>query len=296
MRSYLDCLPCFLRQILQATRQVTADETIQREVLDRAAALLPNLPLDATPIELGRRLHGTVRDVTGVSDPYHKAKKRDNDRVLSLVPSLRDAIESSVDPLRTALWFAARGNAIDLGIRPHVNSHRVFGPQAQGDDGLRDYARFRSQLDHVDEVLYIGDNAGEIVADRLAVEQLIRLGKAVTFVVRGRPIINDVTEEDATYIGMDRIADVISSGSDGPGTALSLCHPAFVDHFRDAPLILAKGQGNFEGLSDEQIPVFFLLQVKCTVVERELGVDIGKHVLVCSSARSCKGIGDAATA
>lgn len=285
MRSSLDCIPCFLRQALEATRHVTDDATVQRDVLIQAAGLISALPLHATPIELGKHFHRVVRDVTGVDDPYRLAKRRDNDRVLALLPDLRRAVVSSDDPLESALQLAASGNAIDLAVRPQIDSRRAFESAADRSTTMEDYSRFRERLAQTDEVLYLGDNAGEIVADRLVVEQLVRLGKGVTFAVRGRPIINDVTFEEASYVGMNQIADVVSTGSDGPGTALPLCLPEFVERFRRARLILAKGQGNFEGLSEEDAPIFFLLQVKCAVVQRELGIDIGKHAFVCPSAR-----------
>jgi damage-control phosphatase, subfamily I len=279
MRVFLDCLPCFLRQALEAARRVTDDERSQRAVLDAVAALMPNLPLDATPIDLGRQVHRVVRQVTGVDDPYREAKRRDNDRVLALLPQLRRRIASSSDPLRTALMLAAAGNAIDLAISSRVDLELAIERGLENDEGMVDYPSFRAALLRGGDLLYLGDNAGEIVFDRLVVEQLVAMGVRVTFAVRGRPIINDATLEDAREVGMDRLAEVVSSGSDGPGTALGACDPEFVELFGRSRLILAKGQGNFEGLSDERAPLFFLLMVKCPVVARELRAPIGRTLL-----------------
>jgi uncharacterized protein with ATP-grasp and redox domains len=279
MRTYLDCLPCFFRQALETARRVTGDAKTHREVLDRVASVIPDLPLDATPIELGREIHRVVREATGVDDPYREAKRNDNDRVTAWLPRLRRAVASSRDRLLTALKLAAAGNAIDLAIasRPDL---RAAIERAQKEDGeMVDYPLFLERLQRSDDVLYLGDNAGEIVFDRLVVEQLVERGKRVTFAVRGRPILNDVTVEDARYVGMDDLAEVIASGSDGPGTALPLCVPEFLDRFERAGVILSKGQGNFEGLSDEDAPLFFLLKVKCPVVAAELEMDIGTIVL-----------------
>ena len=220
-----------------------------------------------------------MRESTGIDDPYRKAKRRDNDRVIALLPQLRRKLELSSDPILTALKLAAAGNVIDFGVHSAGDLHRAIERSLEDGEGMVDYPLLRERLECVDDVLYLGDNAGEIVFDKLVVEELVNLGKQVTFVVRGRPIINDVTAKDATYVGMDEVAEVISSGSDGPGTALRLCHPRFVETFRQARLIVSKGQGNFEGLSDESAPSFFLLKVKCPVVARELGVEIGKPIL-----------------
>ena len=279
MRTYLDCLPCFLRQALETARRVTGDAEAHREMLDRVASVIPDLPLDATPIELGREIHRVVRETIRVDDPYREAKRNDNDRVIAWLPRLRRAVASSRDRLLTALKLAAAGNAIDLAIAARPDLRGAIDEALKEAGEMVDYPLFLERLEQSDDVLYLGDNAGEIVFDRLVVEQLVERGKRVTFVVRGRPILNDATVEDARYVGMDNLAEVIASGSDGPGTALSLCVPEFLDRFGSAGVILAKGQGNFEGLSDEDAPLFFLLKVKCPVVAAEFEMDIGTTVL-----------------
>lgn len=279
MRTYLDCLPCFLRQALDAARRVTDDEKIQRDVLNRVASVLPELPLYATPIDVGREVHRLVREAMGVDDPYREAKRSSNDQAMALLPEMRRVVDASADRLRTALELAAAGNAIDLAIHSRVDVRRAIESALKDGGGMVDYPLFVERLESADDLLYLGDNAGEIVFDKLVAEQLIERGKRVMFVVRGRPILNDATVEDARYVGMDDVAEVVSSGSDGPGTALGLCTPAFVDRFKQARVILSKGQGNFEGLSGEDAPLFFLLKVKCPVVADELDVRIGSIVL-----------------
>ena len=220
-----------------------------------------------------------VRDTLGTDDPYREAKRRDNDRVIALLPALRERVESSSDPLLAAVRLAAAGNAIDLAVRSTVDLDRAIEKGLEESEGMVDYPLLKKRLARGGDVLYLGDNAGEIVFDRLVVEQLGGLGARVTFAVRGRPILNDATEDNAAYVGMDDVAEVISSGSDGPGTTLHGCRPEFLDAFRRASLILSKGQGNFEGLSDEPAPLFFLLMVKCPVVARELDAPVGEVLL-----------------
>ena len=190
----------------------------------------------------------------------------------------KPAIASS-DPLLASLKLAAAGNVIDFAVHSNFDLEGSI-EESLGDGGRSaDYPLMKERLEQVEEVLYIGDNAGEIVFDKFVAEQLTARGKKVTYVVRGQPIINDVTLDDAAYVGMDEVAEVIPSGSDGPGTSLRWCCPEFIARFEGAGLIISKGQGNFEGLSDVKAPIFFLLKAKCPVVARELDVDIGKIIL-----------------
>jgi len=286
MKIYLDCLPCFLRQALVAARRATGDERVHRDVIDGVASSIPTVPFEATPVELGAIVHGIVREVTGVDDPYRETKRRDNERVCALLPRLRARVNASSDPMLTALQLATAGNIIDFGADVTIDLDRAIERTLTDGEGLADYPRLNEELASAGDVLYIGDNAGEIALDRLVVEQLVERGVRVRFAVRGRPIINDVTFEDAVCVGMQDLAEIVTSGSEGPGTSLARCDPAFVDLFERSSLILSKGQGNFEGLSDEEAPLFFLLTVKCPVVARELGVEMGKTVLRARTKRS----------
>ena len=279
MKVYLDCIPCFLRQALEAARWATNDEHSQRAVLDAVARLIPGLPLNATPIDMGREIHRAVREVTGTDDPYREVKRQVNDRALELYSGCQKRVGESADPLLTALKIAAAGNVIDLATNSVFDLNLSIEECMKDGVRMADYPALNERLNDISDVLYLGDNAGEIVFDKLVVEQLVALGKSVTYIVRGEPIINDVTIDDASYVSMDEIAQVVSSGSDGPGTSLRWCRAGFVDRFRGAKLIISKGQGNFEGLSDEHAPIFFLLKVKCSVVAQELGERLGQIVL-----------------
>jgi len=206
-------------------------------------------------------------------------KRQVNDRALELYSGCQKRVEESADPLLTALKLAAAGNVIDFATNSVFDLNRSIKECLKDGVRMADYPALNERLNDITDVLYLGDNAGEIVFDKLVVEQLAALGKRVTYAVRGEPIINDVTVEDASYVGMDKIAEVVSSGSDGPGTSLRWCRTEFVDRFQNAELIISKGQGNFEGLSDVASPTFFLLKVKCPVVARELGEKLGQIIL-----------------
>jgi len=284
MKAYLDCFPCFMRQALEAARMATDDPALQRAALDRVARLLPTVSMGATPVEIGQLVHRAVREVTGVPDPYAAVKRESNDLGLRLYPELKGRVEGSPDPLLAAIKIAGAGNVIDFGANTADGSveRMAKGSFSRALDEPLDAAQYRAfveRLAEVDRVLYLGDNAGEIVCDRILVEELVRRGKEVTFAVRGAPTINDATMADARYVGLDAIATVIANGSDAPGTLLSDCSHEFLTEFRRAELIIAKGQGNFEGLSDVPGPIFFLFKVKCPVIAREAGAPLGTVIL-----------------
>jgi uncharacterized protein with ATP-grasp and redox domains len=138
------------------------------------------------------------------------------------------------------------------------------------------YGLFKTALSQARDVLYIADNAGETVFDRVLIEEL---GKPVTYVVREQPVINDALRDDAVAAGIDKVATIISSGSDAPGNILPLCSDKFLKIYEASDFIISKGQGNFEGLSEENRPIFFLLKTKCRVIADHIKVDKGSIVL-----------------
>ncbi len=276
-----------MRQALDAARMATDDPAVQREVLDRVAKLLPTVPVDSTPIDMGQLVHRLVREVTGITDPYEEVKKESNDLGLKLYPMLESQVQGSEDPLLTALKIAGAGNIIDFGPKLTMDPSRSleqivndsFTQALQDSLDQVQYRAFKEKLTGVKEILYLGDNTGEIVCDKILIEELVRQGKEVTFVTRSEPTINDATLADARYVGLDKVASVITNGSDAPGTRLEDCSPEFVAAFQSAELIISKGQGNFEGLSDVPGPIFFLFKLKCPVIAREAAAEIGTVVL-----------------
>jgi uncharacterized protein with ATP-grasp and redox domains len=143
---------------------------------------------------------------------------------------------------------------------------------------------FRNAVSQAERILYLTDNAGEIVLDRLLIEQLPT--EQVTVAVKGAPVINDATMEDALLAGLPRIVEVIDNGSDAPGTILEACSQAFRERFEDADLIVSKGQGNYETLSDSDKNIFFILKAKCPVIAKDLGCEVGAMILRRSRAFS----------
>ena len=276
MRTYLECIPCFFRQALDAARMVTDDEEIQKAVLEAVAEKIPTLSLNASPPEMGLVIYGAVKKAADRVDPYKHLKDLYNQKALSVYPTLKDEIRRADDPLLLAIRFAIAGNVIDFGPNPNFDIDGELAESRTQPFAVFDYEAFRDVLAETDEILYLGDNAGEIVFDKLLIETM---NKPTVYVVRGEPIINDVTMEDAYAVGMGDVATVISNGSGAPGTILRLCSKAFHDHYHKARLVISKGQGNYETLSEEAKPIFFFLKAKCPVIAQHLEVDPGAVVL-----------------
>ncbi len=290
MRTSLDCFPCFFRQALETARISGAGPVVQRKIVHDVAALLPSLSLKASPPEIARIVYGIVKTATRVADPYRRMKKQSTVLALRMYPSLKRAVAKSRNRLRRAVEFAIAGNVIDYGVRNSLDIREELRRTIRmekalvgsGNTAFVHYSDFSASVKTARKILYIGDNAGETVFDRLLIEELMGMDgeREITFAVRESPIINDALIEDAYESGIDRSASIISSGSDAPGTLLSLCSKEFRQSFDTADVVISKGQGNFETLSDEKKPIFFLLRAKCPVVAAHIGCSLGEILLL----------------
>ena len=284
MNLYLDCYPCFLTQALNAARRTGADDMRQMAIIKRLLPLLENLPAGASPPEIARRVHHIIRSETGNQDPYLASKQHSTRYALDLYPRLKELAAASRDPLGTALRLAIAGNIIDLGVKDHYDDlwktvKRVLSQPLAIDDERN----LRDRLDNVDKLLYLADNAGETVFDRILIETL---SVPVIYAVKGQAVLNDATVEDALAAGLQHSATLISNGTDAPGTVLPLCSVEFIEHFETAPLVIAKGQANYETLSTAGKKIFCLLQVKCPVIARDIGAPVGSIVIRRSRQRA----------
>ncbi len=276
MKTYLDCLPCFLSQALRAGRIATDDEKKIKRILDEVGMALKDIPLECTPPEAGILIYGKVREISGVFDPYRETKIENTEKALSLYPRLKKLVQESSDPLLTAIRIAIAGNVIDFGVNKNFDIEMEVEETLQKEFAIFDYESFKKRLGQVDKVLYLGDNAGESVFDKILIEEL---KKPVTYAVREIPVINDVTWDDALMAGLDEVATIISSGTNAPGTILKTCSSEFMEIYENSDMVISKGQGNYEALSEDKRPIFFLLKVKCHVIASDLDVKEGDIVL-----------------
>ncbi len=267
MKAYLDCYPCFLRQALEAARMAGADEEGQRTILERVLEVLQGVSLSATPPQISHQVHRIVRQETGARDPYRAAKARSTEEALALYPWMKQLLADADDRLDTAVRLSIAGNIIDMAADAEYDLKEEVRRVLREPFGIDDGETFRAALDDAEAVLYLADNAGETVFDRLLIETIDR---PVIYAVKGHPTINDATVEDAQAAGVDQVAELMSNGSDAPGTVLEACSEGFRRTYEEADLIIAKGQANYETLTEEGPRVFFLLQTKCPVIARDL--------------------------
>ena len=295
MRTYLECVPCFVRQALDASRMATDDPAVHERVVRETLRLALDMPFDRSPPWMGQRIHRLLRDVTGNCDPYAEVKRRSNALALALYPTLQDHIRASVNPFATAVSLAIAGNVIDFGCRNQVDNDEV---RQAVEDAMKvplkeaAVADLRQAVESARDILYLADNAGEIVFDRLLIEQMPK--DRVTLVVRGSPVINDATREDAELTGLSSLVAIMDNGSDVPGTILESCSPAFRSRFDQCDLVIAKGQGNYETLGGGDRRIVFLFKVKCPVIARDVGAEVGRMVICQNGKHNKRGSGEPA--
>ncbi len=276
MKASLDCYPCFFIQALKTALLVTSDEKVILQILKNVSVYLSQASFDVTPSEIGVGIYRILSQRTGVEDPYKEVKERCIQQALSLYPELKRLIETSEDRLMTAVRLSIAGNVIDFGTDSSFDLKQELGTILSQDFAVNRYKEFRDALERAQNIVYVADNAGETVFDRLLIEEM---DKPVIYVVREKPIINDATREDALLSGLGDVSEIMSSGCDAPGNILKFCSDEFLKIYGSADLVISKGQGNYEALSDETRPIFFLLKAKCRVVARDLGVEEGSIIL-----------------
>ncbi|MBN2280559.1 MAG: DUF89 family protein [Candidatus Marinimicrobia bacterium] len=277
MKTYLDCIPCFIKQALRVGRISTYDETKIKEILDHTGMLISKIPMQASPPEISKIIYDEIRAITKNFDPYKKIKLENIAKAEELIPHMKKIIASDSNPLFEAARMAIAGNVIDFGIYETVNIEQEIMKSIHEELTINDFDIFVNKLKTAKNILYIGDNSAEALFDKLFIEQI---GKPVKFVVRGAPILNDITETEARQIGMNEVAEVISSGTSAPGNVLSDCTSEFLNVLDEADLIISKGQGNYEALSETNYPIFFLLKAKCHVIAEDIDVPVGALLLM----------------
>lgn len=284
MKTALECVPCFARQAAEAVSLVVEDpgrrESLLRVILREIAAA----DWRGSPPVMGQRIHRIIRRELGCDDPYRGIKDRMNRTAESLLPATRSAMRRQADQREAAVRAAIVGNLLDSGAKTQVapedlqrHMEAAWARPLRGDAP----ALFRA-VGKADCVLYLTDNAGEIFFDRLLIEALP--AEKITVFVRGAPVINDATVEDAAAAGLPEVVPVFGNGSDAPGTILEDCSEEFRGWFGRADLVIAKGQGNYETLSDTTKRAFFLFTVKCPVIAGRVGEPVGGMVVTAGGA------------
>jgi uncharacterized protein with ATP-grasp and redox domains len=271
-------------QSLEAARMATDDERVHVEVLKKVMAHLKSICFTNSPPELSKEVHKIIRNITKSKDPYKKVKDTSNKMAKEQYPHLKEMVVKAEDPLLMAVKLSIAGNVIDFGTSNNrFNVEDMLNNAVKKDFDDVAYQQFKKSLYNTKTILYLGDNTGEIFFDKLLIEELLKQGKEVTYVVRANPIINDATMEDARFAEIDKLVNVIDGDAgqkhSAPGVVLNYSSKRFLDIFESSDMVLSKGQGNYEGLSNVNRDIFFMLVVKCPLVARDINDDIGKLIL-----------------
>ncbi len=268
------------KQALNTTREITDDPHIMLTVMQRLAQRVKDVDLDKTPSLNSQCVYEIVAEVTGVEDPFANQKQASNTLALKILPHVRERVMQSADPLAAAVHLAAVGNIIDAGIghAAEIDIEEDILQMLDTPFGIYDIEDFRAELGPGKQLLYLGDNAGEIVLDTVLVDIISKTGTSVTYSVKSGPIINDATLEDAEMANMASHATVIETGSDDIGVNFDNASSTFLHCFENADIILAKGHGNFETCNERPENIYFLLKAKCEIVAAELAVTLGELV------------------
>lgn len=275
MKTALECMPCLLKQALYAARLSTSSPELQKKIMDKVAQILPDMDFNLSPPQNSIRIYSEIASLSQCMDPFAELKKESNELALSLSIEARNTISHSRDPLLAAIIFSIAGNIIDYGSQQNFNAQKAIKNCLNQKLIINDYQLLKDDIKNGGTILYLGDNSGEIVFDSLVIEYL---DNEVIFAVKENPIINDALLQDAIECGLDKKCTVISNGTKCPGTPLVDCSETFLEYFNKADVIISKGQGNFETLSEVNKPVYFLLTVKCPIVGNHIMELSGKEV------------------
>ena len=276
-----ECFPCLLRQADLAARAQGASDGERVALAARACAMLTDLPArDEIPAETATRLQSFLRDALGTDDPFGPMKQRHLARFGEMARWAGELVSRSRDPWDAAVWLAGFGNVMDSGIIEQEAMDREMASVAQGIGGYRLPRRFRERLLSAERVGVLLDNAGEAAFDLPLLALLASRGKPFWIGVKGGPVIDDLTLDDAHRLGLSAFGELVSNGNRGVGTVLPLCAEPFRDRLASSDLVLSKGPGNFETLVGKVPNAYFLLRCKCAVVSRAVGRPEGELLLL----------------
>lgn len=276
MGSHVDCIACIVNKANKLADLYIKDKRKKYKFMQGVLKEILNTGYDRSAPLIEAKMTRIARQVTGIADFYEQDKRYFNDLLLSLEQEVETVILKGEDPLAEALKAALAGNIIDFSALNDVSSDLVknilFKTMTEQTLNLFTYNRLLDNLSNSKGLLYLGDNAGEIVLDKLLIKFIKKRfpNLSITFATRGAPISSDVTETDAYYVGMDQYADIINNGTDLPGTDLQEVSGSFEEVFTTAEVIIAKGQGNFETLTDSGKNIYYLFLCKCNVFIKKL--------------------------
>lgn len=279
------CIECLINQSKRVANAIRADEKLTREIVQAVEKMAPGFDFKQTPPEVASELYEKMAQIAGKEDLYDEVKRLSTIKAEEFVPFLEEKISSSDEPLLMATKVAVAGNVIDLAAEYAFDLNEELDKIFHTQFAINDFERLQKRLFTASTLLYIADNAGEHIFDKVYIKTILSLypDVEVYYMTRGNAIINDVTFEEAKEAGFESISHLLSSGVNTPGFVYERANEASKKLFDSADLIITKGMGNYECLSEvKRENLFFLLKIKCSVVARSLGKNVGD--IVCKEA------------
>jgi len=271
------CKGCFLKTYQRLFEKYHTKTVLRQDFIAFYGETIEKFKYHTSP-EIQRELNHKFCKIVGISDPFLEEKTISNQIAMELYQEWKKKVFASANPFDLALRLAIAGNIMDYGANNNFNLEETIKLVVNSEFAIDHSQILHQRIRNAKRILYLGDNAGEIVFDKLFIETIMH--NDVVYAVKGSPVLNDVTMQDAKYTGMEIVSDIISNGYDAPSTVLSKCSKEFIKAFDTADLIISKGQGNLEGLINQNdARIFFLLMVKCNVIAEVLNVEKGSFVV-----------------
>lgn len=287
METTIECIPCLIKQGIKVAKYLGKTQESTSEMIREILEMLSKESYQKNPPFLSKKIHSIICKHTKEEDPYKNIKTYYNQKVMDMEDALKKRIEDSENKIFESLKLAIAGNIIDFGTENEINENILIesiGQIDKKDLEINDFDKMYQSLLTSKRLLYIGDNCGEIVFDKIFLENIKKYFPDIElyFGVRGNPIINDITEKDAEEVGMEKFAKIINNGDGAPGVVLEDVSLEYKKLFYDVDTVIAKGQGNYETLNDvDRENLYFLFMAKCDVVSNELKVKKGS--LICKN-------------
>lgn len=284
MKVHYECASCFLRQAREALDLATEDIELKMKITEQINQILCNeFQKGAVANEIGTKIHRTIKMQTGNQDPYHEQREKSDQIALQLLPQVEEILKKNGN-LESYLKASIAGNLLDFGaLGLSFNIESMIMPTLEKVLSINNSYELEQELKMAENVLYLADNVGEIVFDKLLIMKLLEYGVEVTVALKEEPILNDACMKEALEVGLDEVAHLTTIGTDSVGVIYHNLSEEFKQKFKEADVIIAKGLGNYEGLDEMQIgdkPIFCLLNAKCEPIARDIGVNKGDNVVL----------------
>lgn len=284
MKVYYECAPCFLRQAKEALDLATDDRLLKMEIMEELIGVVcSDFNKEAVSNTVGTKLHRIIKYKTGNEDPFFLEKKKGNEIAMKFLKEIKKILKKD-NGLESYAKAAILGNLIDFGaLGVNSNVEEIMTQTMKKGLAVSHVDNLEKELKSAKNVLYLADNTGEIVFDKLLIKKLKEYDVDVTVALKEKPILNDACIEDAVQIGLDEVAELVSIGTDSVGILYADISEEFKEIFNEADLVISKGLGNYEGLTEMELgdkPIFCLFNVKCNPIAMDVGVNLGDNAVL----------------